>query len=300
MNVAAYIDRLAQYHQSVGIDYIMHDGTLWTSYRRMVMPWGPVSHDYSITASEERLLLAHFRKAVLLQYTDGFSTDAAEPSRWYSVTCHRFLDLGDYNAHFRNMIRRGLKNCSVQKVDTEYIANHGYEVYMASYSRYSDTATPNVSEEAWKSKMLLTKDYPDLREYWAVFVGDRLVGYAGNWILGTIEANYSGIRLHPQFLGAYSSYALFFKMNEYYLQERSLAYVNDGFRNIGHATNVQDFLVQKFGFQRTPTHLYVRYRPWVAAALRLSRLARPFLSKRLPNYAALCALDDARSYRKAT
>ena len=289
-----YLERLAQYYQFAGIDYVTLAGTHWVSYQRMIVPVGPANQDHSISADDERLLLSHFGKAILIQYTDGFLAGVGE-SPWYSVTCHRFLDLGDYNAHYRSMIRKGLKNCSVRKVDAEYMANHGYEVYMAAFARYPDTSAPNVSEETWKSKLLLAKDFPDLREYWAVSVGDRLVGYAGNWIYDKLEVSYSGIKLHPQFLGAYSSYALLFKMNEYYLREQSFAYVNDGFRSIGHETNIQDFLVQKFGFQRTPTHLYVRYRPWVAAALSIPRFAKQWLSKCSREYASLCALDDART-----
>lgn len=289
-----YLERFAQYYQGAGIDYLTLAGTHWTLYERMIVPLGPASQDHTISADEQRRLLAHFGRAVLLQYSDGFPSGEGE-SAWYCVTCHRFLDLGDYTAHFRSMIRRGLKNCMVHKVDADYIARHGYPVYMAAFARYRDTSAPQVAEEAWSRNLLLAKDYPDLREYWAVFVGDQLAGYAGNWLYGKTEVNYSGVKLDPQFLGAYTSYALFFKMNEYYLRDQSFGYANDGHPNIGHQTNIQDFLIQKFGFQRTPTHLHLRYRPWVAAALRIPRFAKRWLGRYSRNYASLCALDDART-----
>ena len=58
--------------------------------------------------------------------------------------------------------------------------------------------------------MLADKTFPDLREYWAVSIGRDLVGFAANAVYGTIEANYSMIKLHPSSLKAYSSYACTF------------------------------------------------------------------------------------------
>ena len=44
-------------------------------------------------------------------------------------------------------------------------------------------------------------------------------------------------------------------MNRYYLQQHSFQYVNSGFRNIGHETNIEQLRTEYFGFQRTPTNL---------------------------------------------
>ena len=71
--------------------------------------------------------------------------------------------------------------------------------------------------------------------------------------------NYSTIKFHPQYLKYYSSYALFYTMNRYYLAERKLKYVNDGARNLVHKTNVQDFLITKFGFRKAYCKLHIEY-----------------------------------------
>ena len=192
------------------------------------------------------------------------------------------------------MIRRGLKNCVVSKVDADYIAAHGYNVCMAANAKHKGAVIPNTSRNEYKRNMLLRRDYPDIVDYWVVYVGKQLAAYSSNLIFDTTEASYTEIKLHPDFLKAYPSYALFFKMNDYYLREHSFDYVNDGFRNIGHETKVQNFLIQKFGFQRTPTNLYIHYRPWVKAALCLPGFAKRWLGNRFPQYANLCVLDNAR------
>lgn len=286
--------RWIEYYQATGKDFMMLRGTLWTVYQRMVVPEGPDCRDFTISPSEQQMLLSHFKNAVLVRYTDGFQPPA-ENAPWYSVTCPKFLDLGDYTSHFRNMIRKGLKNCVVGMADAEYIAAHGYEVYMAAFAKYKGTRLPNISRNEWQRRILITKDYPDIIHYWSVFVDKKLAAYSTNMIFDTTEAAYTAIKFHPDFLKAYPSYALFFKMNEYYLQERSFDYVNDGSRSIKHDTNVQEFLVQKFGFRRTPTHLYVCYRPWVSAALSIPGFAKRWLRKTVRAYGILCTMDDART-----
>jgi hypothetical protein len=69
----------------------------------------------------------------------------------------------------------------------------------------------------------------------------------------------------------------------------------NGFRSIGHDTNIQNVLVDFFGFRRASTNLYVRYRPWVKAALCLPQFAKRLAGRVVPNYAALCRLDEART-----
>jgi hypothetical protein len=84
-------------------------------------------------------------------------------------------------------------------------------------------------------------------------------------------------------------------MNRYYLQEQSFACVNNGFRSIAHNTNIQDLLIDYFGFRQIPTNLYVSYRPWLAAALSLPAWAKQWLGKYVHQYASLCRLDEART-----
>ncbi|MCE5303107.1 MAG: hypothetical protein LLF97_08370 [Planctomycetaceae bacterium] len=285
--------RWTEYHEAYGHDYLLVNDAIWTVYQRMIVPDGPACRDFTVSSCQQRTLLSHFKKAALLRYTDGCQAECDNPP-WYAVTCDRFLDLADCSANTRSKIRRGLKKCEVAMVDAEYIARHGYDVFMAAYAKYTGVALPTVSNAEWAQRALISKNFPDLRHYWAALIDGRLVAYSANTIYGTTEASYSEVKLHPDFLKAYPSYALFFKMNEYYLRDQAFQYVNDGFRSIKHETNIQDFLMEKFGFRRMPTNLYVRYRPWVKAALMLPGFAKRWLGSRVSRYAALCALDDAR------
>ena len=269
-------------------------GALWRYYNRMIEPLGPASQDYTITPSQQEQLLRHFKKALLLRYTDGIQASDSSPS-WYSVACDKFLDFDDFNSHFRTQVRKACKLCVVQQVDAEYIATRGYDVFMAAFARYKNAKVPALTRSAYERNMRCAKDFPDLVDHWAVEVENQLAGYSIVLRFDKTEANYEVVKLDPQFLKAYTSFALHFRMNKYYLQEQGFACVNNGFRSIAHDTNIQDFLIHRFGFRQIPTNLYVRYRPWLAAAVSLPAWVKQWLQGHAPQYASLCKLDEART-----
>ena len=47
---------------------------------------------------------------------------------------------------------------------------------------------------------------------------------------------------------------------EYYLNEMQRRYVSDGQRSILHKTNVQDYLIDHFGYRKAYCRLHLRYR----------------------------------------
>ena len=175
------------------------------------------------------------------------------------------------------------------------MVKHGYDVYAAAFARYKNVKGPELSRSAWEHLTRGNKDYPDLRHYWVVSIDNQLAGYVRTINFDKTEVTYSVSKYDPKYLGDYSSYAMQYTMNEYYLRQRSIDYINVGFRTISHETNIQEFRIKNFGFERTPTNLYVRYRPLVSAALSLPRFAKRWLQKLSPQYASLCTMDDARN-----
>jgi hypothetical protein len=164
--MADYLKRLAQHYEAAGIDHMVMAGAVWRNYNRMIKPQGPANQNYTISPSQTKQLLHHFKKAVLIRYTDGFSAafDAVDASNapWYAVACNRFIGLDEYNFHFRNHIRRSLRLCEVRKVDAEYIATHGYDCFMATFARYRNSKQPKQSRADYARNILYTKDFPDL------------------------------------------------------------------------------------------------------------------------------------------
>jgi len=87
--------------------------------------------------------------------------------------------------------------------------------------------------------------------------------------------NYSTVKFDPDELVKYSSYALFYSMNKYYLAEKKYKYVCDGARSISHETSIQEHLVRKHGFRYAYCKLHVVYHP---VTYFIVRLLFPFIS----------------------
>jgi len=247
------IERFAELYERRGTHFEIIKDTLWVESNRMVAPVGPAKFNYTISKEDGGYLLTKFPKALLVRYTDGIQNDKLV-GEWYAVICDTFLDLNELPAKNRSEIRRGLKNCDVKMVDSDFIAEHGYHVYASALENYTGAKIKAITENQFKRNILLEKDFHDIRHYWGVLHNDKLIAYSANYIYDTIEVDYTAIKFHPDYLKLYPSYALIYTMNQYYLKEKSFEYVNDGFRNILHQTNIQKYLIEKFRFRKEYTN----------------------------------------------
>ena len=141
--------------------------------------------------------------------------------------------------------------------------------------------------------MLVAKDFADVIDFWAVYHEGVLAGFARNHCYENIEVNYSAMAFHPDYFKFQTSYALIHTMNHYYLRQRSYPYIQDGFRSVSHDTGFQEYLVEKFSFERAYTHPHLYYRPCLATVMAMPRWSKRLAGKLSPRFAALCRLDDA-------
>ena len=80
--------------------------------------------------------------------------------------------------------------------------------------------------------------------------------------------DYSVMKARPDELPRYPYYGLIYSMNEYYLKECGLKYVNDGGRSITEHSNIQPFLMQKFNFRKAYCRINIVYKPWLAVMVK--------------------------------
>ena len=121
------------------------------------------------------------------------------------------------------------------------------------------------NKETFQNEILTCENY----DFWAVYdLEGVLIAYSQNLIENN-SINYSTIKFHPKYLKLYPSYALFFEMNQYYLNENNFLYVNDGARSISHDTNIQTFLIDKFIFRKAYCKLHIVYRRDIALAVKV-------------------------------
>lgn len=252
---------------------IAHNDIRWRKYQGALMPDVPPHIAIEISYTDVRYLLKYSR-AYFLRWISDFDCD--DETDFYYVIKSSTRSLEELSSNTRSKVRRGLKNCSVRKVDRDYIAVNAYDVYRKAFGRYEADSRP-VREEEF-SDGIRNRDASEW-DFWAVFdKTGSLIAYSQNRLEDS-SCNYSTIKFDPEGLRLYSSYALFFEMDNYYLNTLQLRYVNDGARSISHDTNVQNFLIDKFKFRKAYCKLHIAYRSDVRLLVMLLFPMRSFIGK---------------------
>jgi len=233
---------------------IKYKGVSWRNYHYALIPATPPHIEINLNEAEAKELLK-ISGAYFVRWASKW--DIKQKTEFWYIIKDVEENLEQYSSNKRRQIRKGLKNCIVKKVDNTTIANDGYEVYKSAFLSYKKNYLPLLSYEEFKKNILNATKC----DFWAVYEreGGKMIAYSQN-IIDDNSVTYSTIKFHPDYLKLYSSNALFFKMNEYYLNEKKYRYVSDGARSISHDTNIQEYLEYKFNFRKAYCKLHVVYR----------------------------------------
>ena len=225
--------------------------TLWRKYNGSLIPDQP---PHILVNDSENVIAKKIKEhnSYFARWTSNF--DCHQQTDFWYVINDRHLKIEDYSKNTRSKIRRGLKNCIVKVVSLDKIKEIGYECYKYAFENYNTHLQPKSNLEFADDLDTLDREW----EFWGVFFDGKLIGYSQNRIVKDY-CDYSTIKFHPKYLKYYPSYALFFSMNNYYLNEMKFQYVNDGARSISHETNIQEFLIQKFQFRKAYCKLHLSY-----------------------------------------
>lgn len=140
-------------------------------------------------------------------------------------------------------------------------------MYSTSYLRYKNVTSGAIPEEAWKANVLRN----GVSEYWVALEKEtgKMIAYCDITTNGA-GANMNVMKGNPEYLNKhYPFYGLLFVMNNYYLGERGLKYLSDGFRSVTGHSNIQPFLENKFLFRKAYCRINVTYKPMIGAAVAL-------------------------------
>jgi hypothetical protein len=273
----AYPDRFMELFERRGEAATVVRGAIFKPYSGMVVPFGPADADYSLSDDEAAQALRSLGGTVL-RTTTGFRAAMLETD-WYAVICRTFSPVDSVSSsNTRSKLRRALRNCEVRRISAADVAGPGYEVYRRAFDRYTGTDRP-VAQDRFGAHIMATDGFDDIVEHWGVMCDGELAGYASNYVFGSTEAAYSTLKFHPDHLRKYSSYALFHRMNEHYLGEGRVSYVNDGFRSILHGTELQPFLEQNFAFEKAHVGIDAFYRQPYRTILRATFPFRGLIGK---------------------
>jgi hypothetical protein len=284
-----YPDRFVDLFARRGEPVAVIGGSIYKLYSNMVVPFGAAAADHSLSREDAARALGRLG-GMLVRTTGGF--DSGRPDGdWYAIVCRRFTDVADHrSSNTRSKLRRALRNGEVRRLEPAELARDGYGVYVNAQERYTGAGAP-PSRDAYAEHILAAEGFDDITQYWGVFCDGTLAGYTIAYTFGTTEALYSAVKFDPAYLRRYTSYALFHRMNEHYLAERGVEYVNNGFRSILHDTQVQSFLEQTFGFEKAYTRLDTRYRAPYGALVRATLPLRGLIGRVDERFGALYEIE---------
>lgn len=242
----------------IGYIFFKENKFLWRKHHGTIIPLSMPHIDPEITNQQAKKLLKKYN-ASLIRWDTNF--DSETKSEWWHIIKTGNANISDFKSKIRNMVKRGNKRFMVKLCTKKYIKENAYQVYKESYERY------NTFEGLYKENKFRKSisELPNETEFWGVFnrEDNSLVGFSENLVCDD-ACFYVTMWLKPESMKHFSSYALIYEMNKYYLNEKKLRYVSDGARGISHQTGIHDFLISKFGFRKAYGKLHVVYKPWLA------------------------------------
>jgi len=242
-------------------------GTYWRVYQKTLVPASLKPEPVELSKEQAQELLEK-SGALFVRY---FTRTSEMPTAFWYTACSEYKN-DKLPGKVRSQIRRAYKDCRVERVDAAWLSDNGYACYKAAYSRYTN-AEPG-SKEAFDQMCRGLAGGPF--DFWGVFVGDKLVGFA-KCVVGDDYAASVVIKMDPQFLSLSPASGLQDAMLTCYVAGQNKIMLN-GFRSLVHDTNMHDFLL-KFGYRRVYCDLKVVYRPSLQALVNLLYPFRSVVSR---------------------
>ena len=224
-----------------------------------------------------------------LMVRNTYNFDCQEETCFWNLIKDQFGGLEELSSNTKNRVNKALERFDFRLIDISLIQDSGYPILKATFDDYVTVdrpMNPQVFEDYLRHCQ--SKDY----EYWGVF--DRstngFIGFCANR-LWKEAAEYGIIGIQPEYKhnGTFPYYGLFYRMNQYYLQEKSFRYITDGSRSITEHSNIQPFLEDKFHFRKAYCHLAIYYKWWMKIAVNLLYPFRKIIT--LPRVKAILNME---------
>jgi len=237
----------------IGYKFFKINGYYWRKHLSSLIPLSMPHVECDLSVANAKKILKQ-NNVHFIRWDTNF--DSAGPAMWWHVIKDEKEDIAKLPKKARNQVRRGLKEFKVQVSNRGLIVSQGYTVYKETFKTYNTIENPYSKLEFQDAILTM----PVETEFWSVEDKNNgdFVGFSENLVRDG-ACFYMSIWILPEAMKCYASYALFYEMNKYYLNDTKLKYVSDGSRSISHNTNVHDFLISKFGFRKAYSTLNVAY-----------------------------------------
>lgn len=129
-------------------------------------------------AELKELLIAH--KAIGLRYSTPLFAQSGSVS-YHAVYGDSSYDLDKLGKWARKNVRRGLKNCSVENISFDRLANDGWILQLDTLDRQGRRL--KIARDAWRLRCESAADLPGF-EAWGALVGQQLAASVITFVMG--------------------------------------------------------------------------------------------------------------------
>jgi len=248
------------------------DGIDWFKYNYFLLP-AYLPHFTPVITFPNAKKALKYSKAFFVRWESEFGK--RQEGQWWHVIRKGPWSLRTCSSNTRNQIRKGRKKFYAKIVSPEIIKSNGYSICKKACLRYrSRQFLPDMT--LFEKKLICAQIYPENYQFFGVFSGKELVAFSENYVQGNAVL-WESIWYDPEYLRYYSSYVLIDEMLDYYLNKLKMLYVSAGTRNIYHKTNVQEFMIDKFGFTKEYSMLNMNYKPFFKYFLNIITFFSPIV-----------------------
>jgi len=174
--------------------------------------------------------------------------DNGESAWWWTSCDNKVYDIENItDKNGRRDIRKGLRECTIQRLEPADFVEHSYPIYSSAFHTYEYHDLRDFSKEQYSEYIFNKSRYPGY-ELWGAFVHDKMAAYASavimdNAVLLDSAKSDGGLQKHCP------NNALFYLMTKHYLVEREKLYITNGPRTLLHPTNINDMLI-RMGYRK--------------------------------------------------
>lgn len=235
-------------------------------YRKRMLICDDVFNEIIISNAQAKALFKKYKKALFIRYTT--EVDRTDSTEWYCCIKDDRYDFECLKSKRKNVIRKGLSNFSVREVKLSDYVDDLYVLINDAYSGY-DNAQSITFEQAKQKAEEISREKSTF--VLGAFANDseHLVGYLWCYIIDnciTLSEQKVIREYEHNGINAALLWELCQRYNEQYVDDGY--YLLDGWKNILHNTNFQDYLVKYFGFRKAYSNLHIIYNPRYAWWLR--------------------------------
>ena len=198
-----------------------------------------------------------------------FDFDCKEETDFWYVIKDTFGGMDELSSNVRRKIRKAENVFEYKIIDKQIVREKGYPIIKATFQDYEVKDRP-MSEKIFNDYL----DYCNNNrfDFWGIYniENQELVGFCTVHVWND-SCEYGITAIWPENLhnSTYPYYGLYYKMNEYYLDNQKFKYVTDSARSITEHSNIQPFLEQNFKFREAYCKLKIRYKWWFGAIVRI-------------------------------